>query len=518
MRTRTLFLAVAALLGMTAVSCNKATITEEGISVSTNSLSFDAAGGERTISIVAKEAWTVETEAGWLTITPSSNGRTVNIAAKSNFAPEGSRSSERKTEVVITAGLLEAKVSVIQSAESIVFDLDTVKDTVEVAPTGGPLSIKVVRNISSYEVNIPAEATWIRRESSKSTLTENVTFIVDENTGDPRMTQISFVSSEAGTRAVIIKQNSALEDILEADPLSYTFGKNGGGCNISVTTNYSWSASCDAKWLSLVPSNQTGLLKVTAQKNVGADGSKAVERRAEIEIFTGTKRVVVSIKQEGDNKPADAINGLYSISADKQVYFSKGNLRYDVSKSTWGFCENQYDYQKAYSPNEIMLFTWGYGEWSSDPQTGTSSNVSAFVDWGTVIGEPGTWSTLTYEEMYYLLEARGTGDTYKKCGVTVCGSPNCIVLAPDGNTVPIESSYDTAAWSDAEAAGFVCLPCGGYRAASSLDFSYGGYYWTSSVKAAAGGHIWSMNIKGSQYSFSGSTGNWGYSVRLVSGK
>lgn len=44
--------------------------------------------------------------------------------------------------------------------------------------------------------------------------------------------------------------------------------------------------------------------------------------------------------------PEDAINGLFSVSADRQVYFAKGNLQCSGVQSgnyTWSFAENQYD-------------------------------------------------------------------------------------------------------------------------------------------------------------------------------
>ena len=42
--------------------------------------------------------------------------------------------------------------------------------------------------------------------------------------------------------------------------------------------------------------------------------------------------------------PAGSINGLFSVSADKQVYFSQGNLQYQASTNTWRFAERQIDY------------------------------------------------------------------------------------------------------------------------------------------------------------------------------
>ncbi len=36
--------------------------------------------------------------------------------------------------------------------------------------------------------------------------------------------------------------------------------------------------------------------------------------------------------------------GAFSVSADKQVYFSQGNLQYNSDTQEWQFAENQYTY------------------------------------------------------------------------------------------------------------------------------------------------------------------------------
>jgi len=42
--------------------------------------------------------------------------------------------------------------------------------------------------------------------------------------------------------------------------------------------------------------------------------------------------------------PTGAINGLFSVSYNNQVWFSKGNLQYNASLNSWRFAEKQWDY------------------------------------------------------------------------------------------------------------------------------------------------------------------------------
>ena len=69
--------------------------------------------------------------------------------------------------------------------------------------------------------------------------------------------------------------------------------------------------------------------------------------------------------------------GKFSVSASRQVVFSKGNLQYQASTDTWRFAENQYDYVGEANKNIsatydgwIDLFGWGtsgYDNTANDP-------------------------------------------------------------------------------------------------------------------------------------------------------
>ena len=84
------------------------------------------------------------------------------------------------------------------------------------------------------------------------------------------------------------------------------------------------------------------------------------EGSAYTEGYTGTRPLIHAIESnkfyhEGDDVialevntpavPAGAINGKFTINAeDNQIYFSKGNLRYQASTGTWRFAESQWNY------------------------------------------------------------------------------------------------------------------------------------------------------------------------------
>ena len=225
--------------------------------------------------------------------------------------------------------------------------------------------------------------------------------------------------------------------------------------------------------------------------------------------YTGRLKVK-GVTATSDEKPAEAsvpdgaINGKFSVSSTKKVYFSKGNLRYASSK--WSFFDNQYDYYTSYSAD-----AWDHFGWSTSATTygmSTSSNnddySGDFVDWGATMGAG--WRTLTSDEWAYLLKTRSASTVngtengrYAKAKVN--NVPG-IILFPDTYTHPagVEAptgvnatdeygwegnSYTAADWTKMESAGCVFLPAAGCRYGSEMiGLGSYGYYGSATPDGA----------------------------------
>lgn len=292
-----------------------------------------------------------------------------------------------------------------------------------------------------------------------------------------------------------------------------------------------------------------------------------------------TMPIVQTQASSKENVPEGAINGLFSVSPTKKVYFSKGNLQYQASTKTWRFAETQWE-RRLYDNREISssycgwidLFGWGtsgwncgntyYQPWSSNDQEGAkygpkgSKNLTGSFsksDWGVynkiknggnVVGQ---WRTLTKEEWMYVFEERSTtsGIRYARAVVNdVFG----MILLPDNwdesiytlkktNKKKVSlfendyyngygSSYGVGAnvitqddWMEYfESNGAVFLPCAGYRLGKKYDYSKytsGGGYWSASDYDG----IHAYNLSFDEYYLSpdshGDDRFYGLSVRLV---
>ena len=228
-----------------------------------------------------------------------------------------------------------------------------------------------------------------------------------------------------------------------------------------------------------------------------------------------------------------AIKTSFSISEDKKVYFSMGNLQYQASTNTWRFAERQYDMigsdnqfvLRSYS-GWIDLFCYGTSGWDGgvaayQPYT-TSTNDDDFyrhglldinvnADWGVYNkisnggNEVGMWRTLTYSEWSYMLHKRPNASDKK--GVATIDGVSGLVILPDDWTLPKgvkfksglvasreqgfggNNKYSLSEWRKMEAHGAVFLPAAGYREGTTVFSSDdAGCYWTATYRLATPYH------------------------------
>ena len=234
--------------------------------------------------------------------------------------------------------------------------------------------------------------------------------------------------------------------------------------------------------------------------------------------------------EESEEPTPSAGIGTFSVSADKQVTFSQGNLQYTQSTNTWSFASAQWEMigtdnviggsvisdeygdskEGTALADKVDLFGWSTSATNFGVSTSTdwmNGYSGSFIDWGTnKIGNdaPNTWRTLSYDEWNYLLDARPNASSLK--GVAQVNGVNGLIFLPDSWTCPsgvtfksrfhynsgVEyyAAYQTftaAEWSKLEAAGAVFLPASGYRSGSyvgSVQYlgkycsatEYGSYY------------------------------------------
>ena len=288
------------------------------------------------------------------------------------------------------------------------------------------------------------------------------------------------------------------------------------------------------------------------------DGSQVSTSANYTFTVNGNRTLVANFTLNGGTVPTGTINGLFTVSWSKQVYFSQGNLQYQASTNTWKFAENQYDYVGSANSNIsssysdwIDLFGWGTSGWNSGntyyhPWDSNNSNGSlygpsgnynltgSYADWGVYnpISNGGNtanqWRTLTQAEWSYVFNTRNTisGIRYAKAKVN---GVNGVILLPDNwrssiyslsNTNSDGASFSSntitaSQWNILEQAGAVFLPAAGSRSGTSVNYvGDSGDYWSASYYDSDRAYVvyFSDSYLSASY---GSYRYYGRSVRLV---
>lgn len=275
------------------------------------------------------------------------------------------------------------------------------------------------------------------------------------------------------------------------------------------------------------------------------NGTATIDDGATVVLTPPYPAFVKSVKLVDDSP----LSGKFSVSATKQVQFSRGNLQATCSSAdgnsstqetwTWHFAGHQWDYIGNAAANNsingngsvstagtVDLFGWvgASSTWEGAAQYGISKSTDIGIgaedgygnaadealksDWGNTIGTG--WRTLSSDEWKYLF------DNHTKGWSTVNGV-NGYVIRPDGVSTAIAASYTASDWAAEEAAGSVFLPATGYREGTEVkNVGSHGNYWSSSpnpldVKFAYRLYFSDSNLdpQSSYWRF------FGYSVRLV---
>ena len=329
--------------------------------------------------------------------------------------------------------------------------------------------------------------------------------------------------------------------------------------NTNVTTDESGNAKFAIAIQETSPSSyDPGVLTLTV-------GGHAITINSTSQVFTAGH--IYNIY-----RCVNAINGQFSVSSTKKVFFSKGNLQATTTDLgatwTWAFAANQWSRVGDAAANTSMktdgtgtvtangtvdLFGWvgASSSWTTAAKWGISSSTTSAdygnvadealkSDWGNVPGIGTGWRTLTggdtdSGEWDYLFNSRSAstvnGTANARYAKATVNSVAGVVLFPDSYTHPAgvtapasintgninyaANSWSGEDWTKMEKAGCVFLPAGGYRNSTTMsNVGTGGYYWTST---STGSSVYRVFYLSNKVTTSGSNyyRNYGYSVRLV---
>ena len=196
------------------------------------------------------------------------------------------------------------------------------------------------------------------------------------------------------------------------------------------------------------------------------------------------------------------LSGVFSVSENKHIQFSKGNMQYNAATKKWQFAESQTECIGVGNENISSTYNgwidlFGFGTGNNPTLTSTNNaDYATFTDWGVnPISNggklPNIWRCILEHEWTYILNERPNAANLKGLA-TVNGAEGAILLpddwsAPTGiNFTPTQDNYTTnsysaSQWSQMEAAGAVFLVAAGMRNGTTYsagNYSFDALYWS----------------------------------------
>lgn len=203
-------------------------------------------------------------------------------------------------------------------------------------------------------------------------------------------------------------------------------------------------------------------------------------------IYTSTTTAVLQHLQDG------VLEGTFSVSPDKKIHFSRGNLQYNPLTHKWRFADNQWDRIGSDNLNLdarysgwIDLFPWATSGYRDRPPerysllsksygNGERSIDGTSYDWGvynSIINggkAPGRWRTLSVYEWHYMMAMRPDAQLLRFTATV--GERQGLVILPDDwlsrhfdTIIPGKIyAFTLDQWLPMERAGAVFLPAAGY--------------------------------------------------------
>ncbi len=221
--------------------------------------------------------------------------------------------------------------------------------------------------------------------------------------------------------------------------------------------------------------------------------------------------------------PSGALPGKFSVSEDKQVFFSKGNMYYGtwiynrrhkegfyIEEAQWG--RQPITDSISWRTDHKNHFYWSkidiISRWENyPPNEGHETTSDVFFtnltldtphpDFGVIINgaeRKGIWRVLSTEEWEYLFRKRKMTYDKPRCSNWLGGMKMAdgviykgLFIYPDdfnGESIEFETDWGKRSWKDIYDAGIVFLPAGGIREGkqvSRVDRGWApiGWYWSS---------------------------------------
>lgn len=339
--------------GLVVTSCDEEKMPDyiqaENRTVKLEPTGYTSAGEEALVVLAANSDWHVAEKDEWLHVSKESGPRgrhNIFISADPNTS-----SKERLGFIEITMGSRKEQFAVTQSGFDYVLELD--RDKIDLTVDGEPIvpggSTVTVTSNCPWEVDIPADATWLKATPAAGDSGENVFEIIAEenNSGESRIARIGVRTGDiseyvevvqSGVRIVFDDRNPGYEYFSDdmswavggMDQVGSVNGKDNTTLPIYNSANAGIKAAFDSRYTDFNAAGASvyaadGYLKFGKNGNQNAFMLKeplaiGENRKANIEVSfrfakNGTDKITLSVAIDGPGRIEGAVDDEKTLSA-----------------------------------------------------------------------------------------------------------------------------------------------------------------------------------------------------------
>ena len=224
---------------------------------------------------------------------------------------------------------IEKQIAISQEAFGPSLNVDT--ESITASAEGVTKSIAVTSNISW---SASCDADWVTitpTNGEKGNSTLKITVAANTKTV-AREAVVTISNSEYKIEKQIAISQEAFGPSLNVDTESITASAEGVTKSIAVTSNISWSASCDADWVTITPTNGekgSSTLKITVAANIETIAREAVVRISNSE-YNLSKEIAVTQAEFIPILEIDAESISISSFGDSQNIAITSNISWDT--------------------------------------------------------------------------------------------------------------------------------------------------------------------------------------------
>jgi hypothetical protein len=264
-------------------------------------------GDETSIAVTANVAWTVSSDAGWLTFVPgagTNNGSIILIAAANNTT------TQRVGTITVTDGTIEATVVVTQPGTARNLVVNALTASVGAA-ANSDTTVGVTSNIAWTATTNQAWLSVTPSGTGDGTLTITATAANPNTT--TRTATVTVTSNDGGaviSQTITVTQAAAPRNLQVGSTTANVAYVAGSSTTVGVTANIGWSASTPATWLTIAPNSGSAVATMSFTATVNPTAAPRTATVTVVSTDGGTEiSRTITVTQAGNPNILDYVVG-----------------------------------------------------------------------------------------------------------------------------------------------------------------------------------------------------------------